>query len=186
MVPDYLKATQEGSNPNEFFNAVLKLKTVKRQGWANKLSMKSPESVADHCYATTAIAMLLSDQLGLDTLRVIKMSLLHDLAESLTGDITPESMSKAEKRKLEDAATKKILKNLNASLRREYLKIWKEYCEGSTKESVFMHQIDKLEMALQAREYRKRGYTKKQILPFIKSAASQITDRDLANLLPDM
>ena len=60
--------------------------------------------------------------------RLIEMALIHDLAESITGDITPETMSKNRKRKLEDEAFGKITEKLcTKSLKRKYLELWHEY-----------------------------------------------------------
>lgn len=181
-----MKATRENSSLDEFFKAVLKLKTTGRQGWKDKLAMRNPESVADHCYAVTVIAMVLSDRKKLDTQRIIRMSLLHDLAESITGDLTPDMVSKSKKTKLENTAMRKILQNLDESLQKEYWDIWQEYQKGKTAEAVFLHQIDKLEMTLQAREYRKQGYSNKQISQFFKSAAGEITDEGIAKLIPNV
>ncbi|MFL6512134.1 MAG: HD domain-containing protein, partial [Nitrososphaera sp.] len=58
-----------------FFHSVLELKSVKRAGWVSKVQVENAESVADHTYSMATIAMLLSDMLGFDTLKVIKMVL---------------------------------------------------------------------------------------------------------------
>lgn len=181
-----MKATQENTDLDVFFASILKLKTVKRQGWKDKLGLKHPESVADHCFSMTAIAMVLSDIEKLDTAKLVKMSLLHDLAESLVGDITPDQMSKSAKRSIENAAMLTILRSLDKRLREKYWKIWQEYQSSKTEEAKFLHQIDKFEMALQAKEYHKLGYTKKQILPFIKTAKLGIRDKTMKRFLKDI
>lgn len=162
----------------DFLKTAAELKTVPRQGWINKLGLKDPESVADHCYSMAVMAMVFSDLKKLDTEKMIKMTLLHDLAEAITGDLTPDDASKSKKETLENAAMKKILANLPKSLRIHYEKIWLEYQKNSTKEARLLHQIDKLEMALQADSYKKR-FTKKQMAPFFESAKKGITDHDL-------
>ena len=81
-----LKATQE--NTSTIFDIILHLKTIPRSGWQKKLGIKRPESVADHAFGVAAIAMILSDSKRLDSAKVLKMAILHDLAESLTGDLT--------------------------------------------------------------------------------------------------
>ena len=53
---------------------------------------------------------------------------------------------------------------------------------NSSKESLFVHQIDKLEMALQAKIYQKRGKTMEDIEPFLESAKRSITDKKLKEL----
>ena len=96
----------------KFFEKVLELKNVQRQGWKEKLEIDNPESVADHSYSTTVLSMILSDMKDLNSEKVIRMSLLHDLAESIIGDITPDHIRKNEKITKENDAIKQILKNL--------------------------------------------------------------------------
>ncbi len=177
-----MKATQENYD-SDFFQAVLKLKTIPRQGWKNKLGLKNPESVADHCYSLTAMAMLLSDVKGLNTEKIIRMALLHDLAESITGDLTPDEISKSKKEKLERLAMKEILKKLDAKQRTKYWCIWTEYQKNTSKEATLLHQIDKLEMAYQAKLYHVAGHNKSQLVSFLESARSGITDSDLKKTL---
>lgn len=141
----------------EFAEAALDLKNVMRQGWIDKAGIAKPESVADHSYAASMITMVLADMDGrLDAGRAIKMALLHDLAECVTGDITPGQMSPDEKERLEREAMDSILGRLPESLRRMYGEIWQEYLERKTPESVLVHDADHLEMALQARRYADR------------------------------
>lgn len=181
MDQDYLKATQENTSLAEFFKTVLKLKTTPRQGWIDKLGIQDPESVADHCFSTAVIAMILSDKKNLDTTKIIKMSLLHDLAEAITGDLTPDAVPKIKKNEMEDSAMTQILSNLEDSQKSEYLAIWNEYQKNSSKEAKLLHQIDKLEMAIQANEYHKKGHTKTS--SFFTSAKAEITDNDLLKIL---
>jgi putative hydrolase of HD superfamily len=68
----------------DFFNIVAELKKIPRKGWKEKLGLENPESVADHSYLTAVMSMIISDLNGLNTQKVLKMSLLHDLAESIT------------------------------------------------------------------------------------------------------
>ena len=84
----------------DFFNIIANLKTIPRQGWIDKLKIENPESVSDHTFSMSVMAMIFSDIQKLDTLKVLKMSLLHDIAESYTGDITPEQIPKEEKTNL--------------------------------------------------------------------------------------
>lgn len=162
----------------DFLKTAIKLKAIPRQGWINKLGIKAPESVADHCYSMAVMAMIFSDLKKLDTEKILKMTLLHDLAEAITGDLTPDDVTKTKKEKLENHAMKKILANLPKPLKTEYGKLWMEYQQNNTKEARLLHQIDKLEMALQAKSYGKI-FTKKQLKPFFDSAEKGITDPEL-------
>ena len=100
----------------QFFQRVLELKNIPRQGWKEKLAIDNPESVADHSYSTSVMSMILSDLDGLDSEKIIKMALLHDLSESITGDITPDNVLKDEKVNKENIAMKQILKNLPSKI----------------------------------------------------------------------
>jgi len=55
-------------------------------------------------------------------------------------------------------------------LRAEYGSIWNEYSDHSTALSQFIHRIDKLEMAFQAKDYVHNGYSKAKLCEFIDSA----------------
>ncbi len=183
MDQDYLKGIQEDTSLAEFFQTVIKLKSVQRQGWKDKLGLKNPESVADHCYSMAVITMVISDLKKLDTTKMIKMSLLHDLAETVTGDLTPDQIPKSKKMELENNTMKKILQNLTKSQKTEYWDIWQEYQKNTSKEANLLHQIDKLEMAIQASKYAKSGFTKNQLASFFESAQAEITDIDLSKIL---
>ena len=168
---------------DEFFKTTINLKKIPRQGWKNKLGMTNPESVADHCFSMSVIAMVLSDLQNLDTTKVLKMSLIHDLAESITGDLTTDKISKKEKEKLENKTMKKIFNNLPDILAEEYLSIWNEYQKRQTNEAVFLHEVDKLEMAFQANVYAKEGIQKQTLQPFFDTAKNEIKNKRLMRIL---
>ena len=168
---------------NEFFKITINLKKTPRQGWKNKLGITSPESVADHCFSMSVIAMVLSDLQNLDTTKVLKMSLMHDLAESFTGDLTTDKISKKEKEKLENETMKKIFNNLPNILAEKYLSIWNEYQKRQTDEAVFLHEVDKLEMAFQANVYAKEGIQKQTLQPFFDTAKNEIKNKRLMGIL---
>ncbi|WP_255464446.1 HD domain-containing protein [Nitrosopumilus sp. b1] len=182
----YLKAIPENTKLlSKFFRHVLNLKTIPRQGWIDKLNLTNPESVADHSYSMAVIAMFLGDFLKIDTTKMIKMTLLHDLAESVTGDLTPEQASKINKNELEENTIKAILQELPDSLSKEYFEIWKEYLNKSSSESLIVHEIDKFEMAIQAIQYSKHT-NKKLIQEFLNSSMPYITNPKLKEILNNM
>ena len=71
-----------------FFREAGKLKTLVRAGWTRK-GVPAPESVAEHSFRMVLMAMVLGDRQDLDTLKLVKMCLIHDLPEVIAGDITP-------------------------------------------------------------------------------------------------
>ena len=167
----------------DFFQKVLELKNIPRQGWKEKLGINNPESVADHSYSTTVISMILSDLEGLNTEKIIRMALLHDLAESVIGDIIPNDITKNEKISKENLAMKQILKKLPNKIAEPYFKIWNEYQKNSSQEACLLHDIDKLEMAFQAKFYQNKGIPKEKLQTFFNTAKKEIKSKNLRNIL---
>ena len=169
-----------------FFQKVLMLKTIHREGWKENLQINYPESVADHSYSVSVMSMILADLEGLNTEKIIKMALLHDLAESMIGDIIPGSMKNDDKITKENHAMKKILMNLPSEIRKSYFKIWDEYQNNSSKESSLLHDIDKLEMAFQAKFYQESGISKEKLVTFYDTAKMGIKNNNLRNILSNI
>ena len=159
-----------------FFHSVLELKSIKRAGWVSKVQVEDAESVADHTFSMATMAMLLSDMLGFDTYKVIKMVLMHDLAESIVGDYMPGDVTARQKLAKEKKAMKFILSGLPKDVREEYEEIWLEYLHNRTEIARFVRRMDKLEMALQANQYAKQGYADNLLAPFFESAKTVLGD----------
>jgi putative hydrolases of HD superfamily len=152
-----------------------KLKELPRTGWKQKLEIENAESVASHTFLLIVLVLLFSEKYRFSCkkkVRLIEMALIHDLAESITGDITPENMNKNRKRKLEDEAFSKIIENIYIkSLKKRYLGLWHEYQKKKSFESKCVHLLDKLEMVLQANYYLnyREGIRREKVRPFFQS-----------------
>lgn len=170
----------------DFFKTSANLKNIPRQGWIDKLNHKNPETVAEHVYMTAVMGMVISDLEGKNTEKILKMILLHDLAESLVGDITPDRLSRESKADLENNAMRKILDELPPSLSEEYRRLWSEFQQNSSEESRLIHQVDKLEMALQARIYSKSDFKPEQVATFFKTAKDEITEKNIKEILENI
>ncbi len=159
----------------KFYQEINKLKEMQRSGWVVE-GVKDPEHIADHCFGVVLMTFILgSKRQDLDLNKAIKMSIVHELAESQTGDILvdwkltvhkKEDINRAkgthgvtedEKHKLEMAATENLAGFLGIT-GKEVLGLWLEFEEQKTKEAVFVKSIDKIEMFLQALTYEKKGY----------------------------
>jgi len=167
----------------KFFQNVLELKNIPRQGWKEKLGINNPESVADHSYSTTVMSMVLSDLEGLNSEKIIRMALLHDLAESIIGDITPNNITKNKKISKENLAMKQILKKLPSKIAESYFEIWNEYQKNSSQEAILLHDIDKLEMAFQTKFYQDKGISKEKLETFFNTAKKEIKNKNLRKIL---
>ncbi|KAG1860265.1 HD domain-containing protein [Suillus subalutaceus] len=117
------------------------------------------DSISDHTYRMAMLAMCTSDS-TFDVSKCVMMDVVlkrkistDDMA---VGDITPrEGISKQEKQRLEAEAMHNFVHDMlhgsPAALRIEAL--WNEHEEGEMNEAKFVKDLDRLEMALQAREY---------------------------------
>ncbi len=150
-----------------------------------KLNLNDSESVADHSYMMSVLAMVVSDIKKLNTEKILKMSILHDWAESKIGDFMPDEISGEKKTELEEYAMTELLDELPDMIKHDYFDIWNDYKENLSFESRFVHEIDKLEMALQGKIYEKEADPEK-IKPFIISAVEQIIDPDLKKILMEI
>ena len=166
----------------DFFKTSINLKKINRQGWVDKLSISKPESVADHTYSMAVMGMIISDLENYNSEKIIKMILLHDLAESKIGDYTPGQIDLEKKNEIENTAFLKILENLPNAIKSQYQNIWKEYQENNSHESQIVHQLDRLEMVLQAKTYQDEGYPKEELESFFESAKKEITHPKLKEL----
>jgi putative hydrolase of HD superfamily len=110
----------------------------------------------------------------LDIAKCTKMALIHDMAEALVGDITPrDNVTKKEKSRREaetmDYLTKKLLGKVNGGLSGEEIKtVWQEYEDSKTDESIFVHDIDKIELGHQMVEYEKSQGGKLDLCEFAR------------------
>lgn len=135
-----------------------KLKNVIRTGWKDwNVQSDRIESVAEHIFGVQmlALAMYSEYQYDIDIMKVIFMLAVHELGETVIGDLTQFQISKEEKEKIEHEAVHKILSGL---LDGEYIeKLFLEFDSHSTKEAMFAYQCDKLECDLQSKLYDEEG-----------------------------
>ena len=143
------------------------LKDVQRAGWL-RAGIKAPESTAAHSWGTALLALILCPD-GIDRSRAVQIALVHDLAEISVGDITPhDNVSTAEKHAAEAAAFRELTCGLP---RRELLmELFEEYSRAETAEAKLVHNLDKLDMALQAVRYEQSRAENLHLREFADSA----------------
>ena len=167
----------------EFFYTMSELKKIQRRGWKEKVGIDKPESVADHSYVTTLMTMIFSDIQNLNAEKAVKMALLHDLVESITGDFTPNEITKENKRTIENEVMEEILLKLPSDIANQYGGIWKEFQDCKTNESVLVHDVDRLEMAIQASKYISEGHPKEKLKEFVESAKKEVKSKEILEIL---
>jgi putative hydrolase of HD superfamily len=167
-----------------FLSKVGTLKDLPRAGWV-RVGLPGPETVAGHCFRTSVMAIVLAADLGVDAARLLELVVVHDLAESdpEVGDITPFcGVDRDEKRRRERAAMERLCAALTGG--DELLRLWVEYDEGRTPESRAAHQLDAMEMALQAREYEARHGV--DLSEFRASARAKVSNPVLLRILAEL
>jgi putative hydrolase of HD superfamily len=159
------------------------LKELYRQGWLRRgVTPERCESVADHCFSTAVLAMLLADAHfpGLDLARMLRLALLHEFGEIYAGDITPaDGVSAEEKHRREEDSVVRVLSKLPNG--EYYISLWREYEENQTPEARFVRQVDRLEMALQAGVYQRQGLLDPG--EFFRSADAALSAPELREIL---
>lgn len=133
-----------------------KLKKIIRKGWLDwNVKQDRIESVAEHIYGTQMLALATyseyDDYKDLDIYKVIMMLAIHELGETIIGDLTVYDIEKKEKEIIEHKAVHDILNGLVSG--EELEKLFLEFDEHKTKESLFAYQCDKLECDIQCKLY---------------------------------
>ncbi len=161
-------------------HAIEPLKHLPRTGWVDR-EVSAPESVAAHSWRLALLSWLVAAEDGLDADRAMRLALVHDMPEALTGDRTPfdyledvaerrrlaanpaeRSMTKEDdersaKNAAERAALTRIVAHAPADVAKQLSALWEEYAAESSPEARLVHQLDKLEAYLQGREYAEDG-----------------------------
>lgn len=165
-----------------FFRTLENLKRTPRTGWLDRgIPAAETESVADHTLLTALIAWTLAmEDPSLDADRVLKLAMVHDIAEAIVGDIPPYAPedipdgsdpdalraffsvrrkaspeAEAGKHAAEQAAAAELFAMLPDHVGQELRALWDEYEARATPEARFVKDVDRLEAFLQSRSYAK-------------------------------
>jgi len=183
------RSSQLSDKSVDFISGLGKLKMIPRTGWVSHgIVLQEVESVAEHTFSTSTLAMLLADMevkdgRHVDVERVLRMALLHDLAEALTFDINKSYLEylgrrgAAIKRQIEQAAWNHMIGSIRKSIRTKYEELQSEFNAEETFESQIVHAADKLDILFQAVAYHRKGYPRRMLASLWKS-----TNRNLAGV----
>lgn len=141
-------------NVIDFYVICNRLKNIIRTGWTDwNVKKDRLESVAEHIYSTQMLALAMKSEYkyDIDIMKVIYMLAIHEIGETVIGDLTLFQISSNEKEIIEHKAVHDILEPL---LDRKYIEeLYLEFEERKTKEALFAYQCDKLECDLQSKMY---------------------------------
>ncbi|MEU4560364.1 HD domain-containing protein [Actinoplanes sp. NPDC023936] len=131
------------------------LKRVRRTGWWHA-GVRDPESVAEHTMRTAQLAALIAAEEGADPARAAFLALWHDTQETRTGDLPHTAaayLTKPDPRQITADQTNDLPERSRETVRAAV----DEYEARQTLEAQCAKDADKLEMLLQAVEYRDTG-----------------------------
>ncbi|XP_061668233.1 HD domain-containing protein 2 [Syngnathoides biaculeatus] len=166
----------------QFLKLIGQLKRVPRTGWVYR-KVKDPESVSDHMYRMALMSLTITDP-TVDKDKCIKLSLVHDMAECIVGDITPsDNISKAEKHQREEGAMRQLVSLMPEGLRQDIYALWEEYEHQSSTEARLVKEFDRLEMILQAHEYEELEEAPGRLQEFFDSTRGCFQHPDVLQLV---
>ncbi|MEU4426315.1 HD domain-containing protein [Actinoplanes sp. NPDC024001] len=134
------------------------LKRVRRTGWWHA-GVRDPESVAAYTMRTAQLAALIAAEEGADPARAAFLALWHDSQETRTGDLPHTAtayLAKPNPRQITADQTERLPDRSRDTIRAAV----DEYESRQTLEALCAKDADKLEMLLQAIEYRDIGISR--------------------------
>ncbi len=170
----------------EFFFTERNLDRVTR--FSNQIRVRD-ESVSEHSFHTAVYAMVLADMerangREVDVEKLLRCCLIHDLEESMTGDILhgfkysdPELLKNMKKMGAE--FYKRVVGELPDEISRGYVSLWEEAKAGGI-EGQILEAADKIEALMYCMEEYSLG--NKKFKPIIDHIVESIEEIDLQSV----
>lgn len=133
----------------DFTTMIGKLKTTTRHCYTEEGRL---ESVADHSWRITLMAMLCKDEFPqIDICKVMQMCLIHDFGEAVTGDIPAFDKTDAHE-DIEEKAIAKLLKQLPPNTKAELTALFDEMEALESPEAKLWKSLDNMEAVMSHNE----------------------------------
>ena len=133
----------------DFLGIISAMKTTYRHNWTES---DRRESVADHSWRLSLMPLLLENEFpDVDINKVVRMCILHDLGESITGDI-PCFKKTADDESAEKTAIEQLLSSLPDDIRAALSALFSEMDALETKEAKLYKALDNLEAVISHNE----------------------------------
>ena len=133
----------------DFLKLVSTMKTNYRHNWTVG---ERRESVADHCWRLALMPMLIEHEFpDVDINRVIRMCIIHDFGEAITGDIPCFKKTDADKL-TEKTAVDTLLLNLPEDISRDFKALFEEMEKLQTPEARLYKALDCMEAVISHNE----------------------------------
>jgi putative hydrolase of HD superfamily len=137
----------------EFLMTANSLEEIPRTGYQMS-GVPDPESVAAHTCGMAVAALLIADRVAepVDRGRLLTMALLHDIGETVVGDVALIAKTAGDDEREREAA-----RGILSGLPGYYLEIYEEYEARKTLESRIVKAADKLQMMAKVLAYESEG-----------------------------
>ncbi len=157
------------------------MKRTPRTGFA--FLGKGKESIAEHTCGVMIIAMVLASLVkDVDVNRLLKICLIHDMAEIRTGDAN--AVYKLYVKMDEEKAFSDMLSELDKDFCNEITQLYREYVEAETLEAKLAHDADQLDMVLSLKVCNDTGCPDASIwLPYVKRRLKTKVAKELADVI---
>jgi putative hydrolase of HD superfamily len=155
------KQTPPPTNPTTDINFLFEIGNLRHvaRTW-NQFGGLNVANDTDHSFRTAMIAWLIAEREGVDTNRVVKMALIHDMQEIRTGDINYLQRLYVTR----DEETAIVDQTAGLPIQNEMLELWREYEERETLAAKIVKDADVLDQDLEVMEMISRGEDFGQIM----------------------
>ncbi len=160
-----------------------RLKLIQRAGWVRE-GVKDPEHVGDHCFGVALTSYLMARHLGLDADRCALMGLIHNINESVSGDVEkrPKEATQTLSRAISDGDLKKLeykdltkaLSALDRKTAAEFRKLWVDVEERKSREGQLVDDASKLDYVMLLSHYSDQLSDRALRDEFLKKAGMEI------------
>ncbi|MGE5328956.1 MAG: HD domain-containing protein [Deltaproteobacteria bacterium] len=187
--PVVLLAEKDVSPLLKLFFSLANGKQVYHKGWledGRNVPKEKCETIGDHTYGAVVYGLIIAKMYRpeLNLLRVLELIIVHDLAESLVGDITKaDGISSEQKYELEKAAMIYLFGSFPAG--DYFIALWEEFEEKKTPEAKFANDMDKADMGIEGGIKLLQGYGS-GILEIFNHAVHHVKDETAAELLQEI
>ena len=147
--------------PNRIANFLFEIGTMRKLLRSHRQLLMTDDmsdNIASHSYRVAVIGWLLAEQENVDSAKVVKMCLLHDMAEVRAGD--QNYLHKKYIKVFEDEINKDQLEGLPIG---NVMELAAEYEERTSPESIVAKDADLVDQILLLREYAHGGNREAQI-----------------------
>lgn len=136
----------------EFLYEMGSLRFVQRT-WKRFLNVDFQNLAEHHMMVTWTALLIAKHEKVAGTDKIMKMAIVHDIAESRTGDV--DYLSRQYVTRDEELGIKDMLKS--TELEKEFLELWEEYEDRETIEAKIVKDADNLVIDLELREQYTKG-----------------------------